>query len=72
MNKPLPAAMIFVVEDDTEVAKLVVGALQEFGFGLDDLSEYQRTVFQDCVADIAGCGEPAQTKYNSAFAQFFD
>ncbi len=55
-----------------DVTMLAPVALQEFGFGLDDLSEYQRTVFQDCVADIAGCGEPAQTKYNSAFAQFFD
>ena len=35
MNKPLPATMIFVVEDDTEVAKLVVGALQEFGFATE-------------------------------------
>ena len=55
-----------------DVTMLAPVALQEFGFGLDDFSKYQHTLFQECMGDIAGCGESAQLKYNSAFAQFFE
>lgn len=46
-------------------------ALEEFGFGLDDLSLYQRALFHDCIDDVTACGDDALMRFNQAFSQFF-
>jgi hypothetical protein len=55
-----------------DVTMLAPVALQEFGFGLDDFSAYELSIFHDCEADISRCGERAQAKVNGAFARFFE
>ena len=46
-------------------------ALEEFGFVLDDLSLYQRTLFRDCADDVSACGDDLLIRFNQAFSPFF-
>jgi len=53
-----------------DIAVLAPMALEEFGFGLDDLSVLQRRFFGSCDKDISRCDETARLQFNAAFSHF--
>lgn len=55
-----------------DVVLLTSVALEDFGFGLDGLSALQRSLFRDCDDDVTRCGEPARSRFDTAFARYVD
>jgi hypothetical protein len=54
-----------------DVTFLAPAALEHFGFEIDDLSRYGRSLFAQCTADVSRCAEELRLRFNRAFSVAF-
>jgi hypothetical protein len=61
----------YVPDQQIDVTLLAPLALEHFGFEMDGLSRYKKSLFAHCASDVSRCAEELRLRFNRAFSVVF-